>query len=583
MRLRMLWLYALAAGGAAADNALILQPHAGAWRVGGYRDVAVLAVTEGRPVGAASFEVLVSNTQALRCVAAYGNCVMAAGGLQPVHDATGAARGVTRVVAINSWRPDAPCGTTLVATLRFDVTGLPGDTCTIALTNAALWSTAALPTNDTAAAAPCRELPLGSPPAPLPVTLSGETGHTLALVGLPQEWQMGRLYPVRLTAGSLGEFVSGFDLTLSFPTGAVEILDVSTLDREQPVTWKRDGAQLRMLGTKTATVWQWPGTLDVATLWVAARGTPPVAGERLELAGGRLFTAPALEAHGMPVSDSVHPIARIDVSPRSTLGSPPRTNICINSELVTPLSLEVTAWTPWFVGGRLSFDPSRMVVLDVQPTGLLTQAAFVVDTNSFASGQVPFLWSDFSRGEFETNGVFDLANVRWRVTGGVLDRGSMDCDLRIADGVRDGYNTLESRTNLPFLIRFSPSDMDGDRIPDWWAIRYYGGETNVVAGSDTDHDVMTALEEFAARTDPTNDASCLKMEAIASDAGSGFVVNWSSVTGVVYALRRSTNLVAGFDGLVAEGIEATAASTSVADTNAPSICPIFYRVTVPAP
>jgi hypothetical protein len=583
MRLRIILLSALAAGAAVADNALILKPHAGGWRVGGFRDVAVLAVTEGRPLGAASFEVLVSNTQAVRCVAAFGGGVMAGGGLQPVHDATGAARGITRVATINSWRPDAPFGTTVVATLRFDVTGEPGDTCAITLTNATLWSTAALPTNDTVAAASCRELPLGSPPASLPVTVAGEAGHGLALAGLPPQWKGGRLYPLRLTADSLGEFVSGFDVTLSFPTGAVEVLDVSTLDRQQPVIWSREEGRLRLLGTKTATVASWTETSDLATVWVAVGGMPSAGGEPMVLADGRLFNAAGLDAHGLPVPGSAYPVARVDVSPPSMLAAPPSTNICINSELVVPLSIEVSAWTPWFVGGRLTFDPARLVIVDVQPTGLLTQAAFLVDTNAFTSGQVPFVWSDFARGEFATNGVVHLADIRWRVTGGTMDRGELGCDLQIADGVRDGFNTLASSTNLPFLIRFSPDDMDGDRIPDWWAIRYYGGETNVVADGDTDHDVMTAWHEYVSRTDPTNPASCLRVESIASDPASGFVVNWSSVTGVVYTLHRATNLVSGFDGLVAEGIEALADTTQYADTNAPSVFPVYYRVTVPVP
>ncbi len=583
MRCWVFILLAISVAGAAADNTLLLRPDGGDWRAGGYRDVAVLAVTEGRPVGAARFDVLVSNTQVVRCVAAFGNDGRAGGGLFPTCDAAIATDGLTRVVSVNSWRADAPSGTSRVATLRFDVQGLPGDFCTIALTNAILWSTAALPTNDSAVIAPCRELTQSAASAVLTVTVSGATSHSLNLTDLPPTLQRGRLYPVRLTAESAGEFVSSFDATLSFPTGAVEILDVSTLDRQRPVTWKLAGGQLRLLGAKTSTIWQWPGTQELATLWIAAREKSSENARQFDLIDGRLFVQSALASRGLPLSNTVHATSLSLPPQQTTLSSPPPTNIYLDSEFVTLVAVAVTNWTPWLVGGRLTFDPMRVVVADIQPTGFLTGATLTVDTNTFDSGIVPFVWSEFSKGDAETNGTLGLMNVRWHVTGSTLQRGALTCELFMADGIWNGYDTERPDTNLPFLIRFSPTDMDGDRIPDWWAIRYYGGETNVVADEDSDHDLMTAWQEYVSGTDPTNKDSFLGLISITLTNAADLAIRWSSVTGITYNLSRITNLHSSVDVVVASGIEGSGTTTTYTDTNAPNGWPIFYRVTVPEP
>lgn len=583
MRARWFMVLALAAETAAANNALILQPHAGDWLPGGYRDVDVLAATEGRPLGAARFDVLISDTQAVRCVAAYGDHVMARGGLVPVSDAAaGTAAGVVRVAAFNSRRPDAPGGTNRVATLRFAVVGPPGATCAIALTNVALWSTAALPGDESAATDPCRGLPVDPAAAELPFAVAGADARRLELEALPAEWQQGRLYPIRLVADPAGEILSGFEAELTFPTNALEVLDVSALDRQQTVTWKLDNGRLRLLGLKPATPRPWPGNLDLATVWLAVRGTPPEAGEQIQLTAGRLFAGPALQSHGWPVADRSADVDRVPPPAHARMDAPPPTNVCLNSEFETPVALDGAARTPWYVGGWLVFDPTRAVVVDLQPTGLLSHAAFATDVNAFASGCVPFVWSDFAQGDAETNGALPLLNVRWRATGSTLQRGDLACVLTLADGIANGLDTADSAAHVPILIRYSPDDMDGDRIPDWWAILHYHGETNVVAGGDTDRDGRTAWDEYVARTDPTNDASFLHLTSVGT-ASNGIVVRWASVPGVQYSLRRATNLPIGFDAAVAVGIEATDDSHIFIDTNAPAAGALFYHVGVPEP
>jgi len=68
----------------------------------------------------------------------------------------------------------------------------------------------------------------------------------------------------------------------------------------------------------------------------------------------------------------------------------------------------------------------------------------------------------------------------------------------------------------------------------------------------------------------------------ASPNSTNVTVRWQSVAGVSYLLERSADLGSPFT-LLATGIPGQAGITAYADTNAPSLAPVFYRVGVNAP
>jgi hypothetical protein len=63
-------------------------------------------------------------------------------------------------------------------------------------------------------------------------------------------------------------------------------------------------------------------------------------------------------------------------------------------------------------------------------------------------------------------------------------------------------------------------------------------------GLDSDGDGLKDWQEYIAGTDPTNAASCLKVAQTTRN-----VITWSSVTGRVYSVYWSTNLMDGFQPL----------------------------------
>ena len=96
--------------------------------------------------------------------------------------------------------------------------------------------------------------------------------------------------------------------------------------------------------------------------------------------------------------------------------------------------------------------------------------------------------------------------------------------------------------------------------------------------TDEDADGLNNWQEWRCRTCPTN---CLSASQLVSalPAGTNVTVRWQSVAGVSYFLERSANLGSP-STLLTTGIPSQAAITACADTNAPSLAPVFYRVGV---
>jgi subtilisin family serine protease len=130
------------------------------------------------------------------------------------------------------------------------------------------------------------------------------------------------------------------------------------------------------------------------------------------------------------------------------------------------------------------------------------------------------------------------------------------------------------RLNLQRMV-----DTDGNGLPDWWELQYFGHLTGTDPNADPDHDGMSNLEEWLAGTNPTNAASCLRLTPLSVTNASSIVVSWQSVTGKTYWLERSTNLLTGFS-TISTNITATAPTNTLIDTDILPGNTRFYRVGV---
>ena len=89
-------------------------------------------------------------------------------------------------------------------------------------------------------------------------------------------------------------------------------------------------------------------------------------------------------------------------------------------------------------------------------------------------------------------------------------------------------------------------DSDGDGIPDWWMMKYFGHPTGQAgdlsrAQDDADGDGMSNLQEYLTGTDPTNPNSVFRLWAAAS-TNSPINLTWPAVPGKSYQIQYQTNL-----------------------------------------
>jgi subtilisin family serine protease len=131
------------------------------------------------------------------------------------------------------------------------------------------------------------------------------------------------------------------------------------------------------------------------------------------------------------------------------------------------------------------------------------------------------------------------------------------------------------RLNLQRIV-----DTDGNGLPDWWELQYFGHLTGTDPNADADGDGASNLAEWIAGTDPQDPISCLRALIPSPKPTSGFVVQWPSVAGKTYRLERATNLVTGFDSVVRTNIVGTPPFNSEPDAATLPGGSRYYRVEV---
>ncbi|MEI7851654.1 MAG: Ig-like domain-containing protein, partial [Kiritimatiellales bacterium] len=82
------------------------------------------------------------------------------------------------------------------------------------------------------------------------------------------------------------------------------------------------------------------------------------------------------------------------------------------------------------------------------------------------------------------------------------------------------------------------------QVPYKWLAQYGLTNYNTDAATDQDQDGLTAWQEYIAGTDPTNAAACFKAAQTNRN-----VITWTPVTGRIYSVYWSTNLMKGFTNL----------------------------------
>jgi hypothetical protein len=135
-----------------------------------------------------------------------------------------------------------------------------------------------------------------------------------------------------------------------------------------------------------------------------------------------------------------------------------------------------------------------------------------------------------------------------------------------ADGA--GYPLM--RTSLLNWGVQTPTDTDGDLIPDSWEQLHFS--TISQSSDDSDHDGFSNLEEYIAGTDPNETTSCFKVEELEANT-----ISWTPISGRTYSIYWTDDLQVPFT-LIAFGLPDT--QSSFIDEQHLENTANYYRITV---
>lgn len=156
-------------------------------------------------------------------------------------------------------------------------------------------------------------------------------------------------------------------------------------------------------------------------------------------------------------------------------------------------------------------------------------------------------------------------------------RGSDQFTFQVNDSVA---NSAIATVNITVT---APPDVNSNGLPDSWETKY--GITN--PNADNDGDGQSNLAEYIANTNPTNNASLLKIDGTSWSTNGSFNMNWPSVGGTRYRVQFTGSLTNSFTDILRSidnemdpspyGQESTFYFTNtVASTNTA----LYYRVKV---
>jgi PKD domain len=117
-------------------------------------------------------------------------------------------------------------------------------------------------------------------------------------------------------------------------------------------------------------------------------------------------------------------------------------------------------------------------------------------------------------------------------------------------------------------------------------LQQYGLPTDgSVDSANLDGTAFNVYQDWVAGLNPTNSTSILAMlTPVTTNTTTGVTITWQSVSGILYFLQRSTNLVSQPPFvMIQNNLTGKAGTTSYTDTTATTNVPYFYRVGVVAP
>ena len=146
-----------------------------------------------------------------------------------------------------------------------------------------------------------------------------------------------------------------------------------------------------------------------------------------------------------------------------------------------------------------------------------------------------------------TAGQTGSSPILWVSRPVVSDGGATIAFLDLGSGLVTGdLNRVQDAFGVSVDTNAALVDSDGDGIPDWWMMKYFGHPTGQAgdlsrASDDADGDGVSNLQEYLAGTSPIDPTSVFRLWA-AVPANSAINLTWPAVPGKSYQIQYKTNL-----------------------------------------
>ncbi|MBN2684376.1 MAG: leucine-rich repeat domain-containing protein [Pontiellaceae bacterium] len=118
-----------------------------------------------------------------------------------------------------------------------------------------------------------------------------------------------------------------------------------------------------------------------------------------------------------------------------------------------------------------------------------------------------------------------------------------------------------------------PSDADSDGIPDEWEQAYFGSATGADPSVISSNGINTVLECYIVGLDPNDSQACFRVDSSLEDMG--VVLYWNTLSGRVYSVWQSTNLLSSF-----ECLESNLPWTISSYTNNAELSEVYFKIKV---
>lgn len=215
-------------------------------------------------------------------------------------------------------------------------------------------------------------------------------------------------------------------------------------------------------------------------------------------------------------------------------------------------------------------------------TGCVPQSGTATDIASFTvttNAAIEWVWETnyWVHADTPENGRMNTSD-QWLPSGTNIQVTATPDPYYIFDSWQGETTGCPISSNRITLIINSPrsihalftEDMATNAVPKWWLAQYGLHHFEEDALSDVDSDGLNTWQEYVAGTNPTNQDSCLRVTERSQN-----VIGWNTVSGRVYSVYWTTNLLTGL-----QCVESNIPWTENCFTNSLTAPGGYYTITV---